>query len=299
MDFQENRQVSENSIQNQTVNPESTSAQQQMPAQDAAFSQQQTQAQDAAPLQHQTQVQDTAFSQQQTQIQDTAPLQQQTSQNGRPYTDSTGSSQPGGQPYQGRPPYGNGTPYPSAQQPYGSSQSAPPANGSPGQNRTPYGNSTPGGYGPNNRYNPYSSDRGGIQNGYPVNQHYYHPDMYRVPRQEPGGSLANAAMILGILAGIFGLIFPIYPAFALGSTAIVLALLSKGRRPGLLPKARTGIICATAGLILNIIVTAVTVVPVMTDPDLRKDFERQWEEIYGVPFDEMMDDIMENNGYPN
>lgn len=258
----------------------------------------------------------------QTETQDTAPVQQQPSsadnarstdnsnqpseQNGQAYGNNNGSPYPNGQPYQNRPPYGNGTPYPAPQQPYrnnngpaqppyGNNYGASPQNGgSPYRNNTPYGsqypngNPYPGGYRPgnsvqDNRYN----------NNYP----YYGRNTYQLPVSEPGGSLAKAAMICGVLAACFGIVFPIYPTFALGCTAIILALLSKGRRPKLLSKARVGMICGIVGLVLNIIVIAASVVPIITDPAARERFEEQWESIYGVPFEDVMEDIMENEGY--
>ena len=64
-------------------------------------------------------------------------------QNGQPCNNGSGT------PYQGRPPYGNGTPYPAPQQPYGNNDHAnvPGPNGNPYRNNMPYGNQYPNGNG--------------------------------------------------------------------------------------------------------------------------------------------------------
>lgn len=222
-------------------------------------------------------------------------------QNGRPYGNGSGSPYQNGQPYQGRPPYGNGTPYPAPQQPYGNNANAPGQNNNPYQSNTPYGNQYPngncyqGGYTPNaNNYNP---NRYNQNNGYNNNHPYYNRNTYRLPVAEPGSSLANAAMICGILSIVFCFTFTVYPAFMLGSISIILALLSKGRRSNLFSKARTGIICATIGLILNTVIITSSVMYVFTNPEQMEKFNEQWEQIYGESFDDMMDDIMGNHDH--
>jgi len=222
-------------------------------------------------------------------------------QNGQPYGNHNGSPYQNGQPYQNRPPYGNGAPYPAPQQPYGNHANMPGQNNGPYRGNTPYGNQYPnrngqqGGGDPDT--NNYDLNHFYQNNRYNNNYPYYDRNSYRIPVAEPGSSLAKAAMICGILSIIFCLTFTVYPAFVLGSVAIILALLSKGRRSSLFTNARTGIICATIGLIFNAILVTSSVAYVFTNPEQMEKFNEQWEQIYGVPFDDMMDDIMENNGY--
>lgn len=130
-------------------------------------------------------------------------------------------------------------------------------------------------------------------NGYP----YYDRNAYQLPYEEPGGSLAHAAMVLGIISIVSCFVFPTYPPFIFGSIAIILALLSKGRRPKLLAKARTGIFCAAAGLAVNTVMITSFIYLVFTNPDLKANFNRLFEDVYGVTFDEVMDEIMEENGF--
>ncbi|MCM1174387.1 MAG: hypothetical protein NC341_04975 [Blautia sp.] len=244
--------------------------------------------------------------------------------NGQPSGNNNSSPYPGGQPYQNRPPYGNGTPYPAPQQPCGSQAGAPNQNHNACRSNTPYGNQYPNGsnypngnqypngsnYPNGNQYpngNSYPNQNGypggynpnGYRpnNGYNNNYPYYNRNSYQIPAAEPGSSLANAAMICGILSMVSCLTFTVYPAFMLGSVAIILALLSRGRRSSLFSKAKTGIICAAVGLVLNAVILTSSITYVFTNPEGRAEFNRTWEKIYGMPFDDMIDDMMENNSF--
>ena len=130
-------------------------------------------------------------------------------------------------------------------------------------------------------HNPYDN------NNYP----YYSRDTYQLPVAEPGSSLAKAAMVLGIIAIASCFTFTVYPPFILGSIAIVLALLSKGRRPKLFSNAKTGIVCAVSGFATNTIIITCIMYLLFTSPYIREIFEDQ----YGITFDEMMEEIMEGN----
>lgn len=130
-------------------------------------------------------------------------------------------------------------------------------------------------------HNPYDN------NNYP----YYNRDAYQLPVAEPGSSLAAAAMVLGIIAIVSCFTLTIYPPYILGSIAIVLALLSKGRRPKLFSNAKTGIICAISGIAINTMIIVFIMYLLFTSPHIREILEEQ----YGITFDEMIDEIMEGN----
>lgn len=229
----------------------------------------------------------------------TQPIQQQ------PATDNTDNGQPphgndDREPYQSQQSYGNGgqTPYQNQQQyendgrapyqsrpPYGNNARPPYRGGNPYQNgNAPYGN-------PYNSYN-NNNNPNSYQNGYP----YYNRNTYQLPYTEPGSNFANAAMVLGIISIISCFTFTVYPAFILGSIAIVLALLSKGSRPKLPSKARTGVTCAVIGLVTNTILLVSAIVLLFTSPALRKEVNRTFEKQYGISFDEMMEEILEESG---
>ncbi len=134
-------------------------------------------------------------------------------------------------------------------------------------------------------HNPYDN------NNYP----YYNRGNYQLPVAEPGSSLAKAAMIVGIIAIVSCFTFTVYPPFILGSIAITLALLSKGRRPKLFSNAKTGIICAVSGIALNTIIVTSIVYLVFTNPYIREMVNQEYEKQYGITFDEMIEEIMEGN----
>lgn len=128
------------------------------------------------------------------------------------------------------------------------------------------------------------------------NNPYYGNGPYQKPYVEPGSNFANISMVLGIISIVSSFTFTIYPAFVLGSMAIVLALLSRGRRRRLANKAGTGIICGTIGLITNTIILVSCMVLLFTNNDIRNEVNKTFEEQYGTSFDEMWDEIMEDSG---
>lgn len=123
----------------------------------------------------------------------------------------------------------------------------------------------------------------------------FYQNQYNYP--EPGSSFASAAMVLGIISIVTSFTFTVYPPFVLGSIAIILAILSKGMRPKMLSKARTGIICAVSGLILNTIITVASMLLLFTNPDVRAEVNKTFERQYGMSFDEMWEEMLEENGY--
>lgn len=205
-----------------------------------------------------------------------------------PYQNNSTPTYPNGSPYANS----NGNPY------YGNpAQGTNPAQGgNTGYNNTSYGN---GGY--NTVNNNYNYNNNCNNNGNSYNNNGYNPNYgrYAYPANvsEPGSKLATAAMILGIISIISCFTFTIYPAFITGSIAVVLALLSKGRRPKFLNNARIGIICAVIGLVSNVLLITGTIVRYYTDDDFRAQVNYTWEELYGQTLDEMIEEILEDSGY--
>lgn len=231
------------------------------------------------------------ISQEQPAVQNLQEQQQSTFQDQQMPQQGTFENQniqpPGSNPYDHNP-YGNTGSQPNAN----IAQNAGPqqntgsyANGSPNpyQNRQPYQNNMP--YQSNTPYGNRYPNSG--NNAYP----YYNRGAYQVPYAEPGSSLANAAMILGIISIIASFTFTVYPAFILGSIAIVLALLSKGSRTGFFQKAKTGIICGAIGLITNTVIVIFSLIFVFTNPEAREMFDQIFEQQYGMTFEEMMEEI--------
>lgn len=148
-------------------------------------------------------------------------------------------------------------------------------------------------------YNNYYNNNNNSYNYNNNNSSYsgYNRGAYGMPVSEPGSGLATAAMILGIVSIISCFTFTVYPAFITGSIAIVLAILSKGRRSKLLSKAKTGITCAVIGLISNTVLIISFTVMFFTVPEVRAQVNQTCVEQYGKTFDEMLEEILENSGY--
>lgn len=170
-------------------------------------------------------------------------------------------------------------------------------------NHNPYQNQNNGqntnvnngyGYPNNNGYN--NNYNNGYNNGYNNNNPYYNRNVYQMPQTKPGNGLFTAAFVLGIVALVFCFTFTVYPAYIFGSIAIVLALLSKGKNAKMHSKASVGIICAIAALVLNTCIVTYSMTTIFTNPEVYEEFNDTCEEIYGMSFDEMIEEIMEESG---
>lgn len=135
--------------------------------------------------------------------------------------------------------------------------------------------------------NPYQNNNPYVNNGYPPKR-----------KEANGEGLAMAAMILGVLSAVMAVTLTIYPAFVFGSIAIVLALLSKGRAPKLVSKAKISIICATAGILFTGSVCVTTVQSVREHPELLEEALDNFEKQYGVSYGELMNMMLNGEEVP-
>lgn len=129
--------------------------------------------------------------------------------------------------------------------------------------------------------NPYTN------NGYP-----------RTPLRPSGDGLATAAMILGILSIVTAMTFTIYPSLVLGSIGIVLALLSKGRSPKLITKARIGTTCAIAGILFTGSFFITTVKAFHDNPELLEQALDNFEKQYGMSYEELINTMLNGGELP-
>lgn len=140
-------------------------------------------------------------------------------------------------------------------------------NQNPTENQTPYGTPKPYGY-------PYRTP---------------------APTVKKANSMAVAAMTLGILSPIFAFTCTIYPALICGGISIILALLSKGAEPKMHGNAKTGVIMAITGLVLNVVIVSATLMLIFSpasSPEYREEFNKTYEQLYGRSFDDTIDEIM-------
>ena len=140
--------------------------------------------------------------------------------------------------------------------------------------------------------NPYNN------NPYNSNNSYNMQSTYRPNTGASGDRLASAAMVMGILALATFVSMTIYPPFIFGSVGIVLALLSKGRSPGLHVKAKAGIICATIGLAANCALCTASLYMLYTRPEIMEQVNDIFEKQYGMSYEEMREMILDNGNTP-
>ena len=141
--------------------------------------------------------------------------------------------------------------------------------------------------------NPYNN------NPYNSNNSYNMQSPHRPNTVASGDRLASAAMVMGILALATFVSMTIYPPFIFGSIGIVLALLSKGRSPGLQVKAKAGIICAAIGLIANCALCTTSLYMLYTKPEIMEQVNDIFEKQYGMSYDEMLEMILDNGNTPD
>ena len=155
-------------------------------------------------------------------------------------------------------------------------------NGPDGYNSPNPGNQNFNGF---NNYNDYNKQP--IPNG-------GYPPTYR----RPGNSFSMAALVMGILAIISTMIFPIYLPFFLGSLAILFALLSKGRAKKFSTQALAGVTCGTVGIGLNVAVFAAAIFFLLSQPELMREagamYDDMVEQMYGVPSEDILGESMED-----
>lgn len=138
----------------------------------------------------------------------------------------------------------------------------------------------PGGYPPNPPYPPY---------GAPLQPYLGKPK---------GDSMATASMILGIITLVSLLLLRITVPFILGGVGIILAILSRGSAKHMIGKAKAGLTCCIVGLCLDVVlcISAVYLVfalPRIASPEMMDEFNKVFEEQYGVSYDEMMEEFYE------
>ena len=101
--------------------------------------------------------------------------------------------------------------------------------------------------------------------------------------------LADTALVLGLIS--IPLCFVLNFGVVLGGVAIIMAILSKGTMERLLPQAKKAILYGTLGIVIGYGVFAYDVYKVFTDPQLRAQLNTMSEQMNGVSFDEMLEEL--------
>ncbi len=102
-------------------------------------------------------------------------------------------------------------------------------------------------------------------------------------------NMASVALIMGLIS--IPLCFFLYTGIVLGGLAIVFAILSKGTADKLLTQAKKGIIYGSIGIVLGYFLFASNMHTLMTNPTYRQELNRVSEQVNGVSFDDMLEEL--------
>ncbi len=136
-----------------------------------------------------------------------------------------------------------------------------------------------------------------------MNNNEYNSPYVPKPGAEIGGrhiqpytemnSLARAAYTIGIIGVISLITMLIYPALIMGSTAIILALLSRDRDGKMHSKAKSAITTGIVAIAVDVLMVVMTMTVLLSDGPLKQEFNSTFKDIYGQTFDDMWEDIQD------
>lgn len=121
----------------------------------------------------------------------------------------------------------------------------------------------------------------------------YNPGPVQMPPRPKinANSFLMASFICTMLAFITECSLPICMVFA--SLAVLFAVLSKGKQLKMHSFAKMSIGISVFSLVLSFTVTFSAFYSVLTDPAKRESFNQIYEEMYGITFDEALDEIQQ------
>ena len=107
---------------------------------------------------------------------------------------------------------------------------------------------------------------------------------------------AKSLGIFSIFCAVFSIFFG---SFICGGVAIILAFLSKGYDTKMEKPAKIGLWAGFIGIVLQIATIGFSVYSILYVPEFREEFSNMYEQMYGVPLDESIDNILEQFGIEN
>lgn len=108
-------------------------------------------------------------------------------------------------------------------------------------------------------------------------------------------SMAKAAYTIGIVGVISLITMLVYPALIMGSTAIILALLSRDREGKMHSKAKSAITSGIVAITVDALLVVMTVTVLFSDGPLKQEFNSTFKDIYGQTFDDMWEDMQDGS----
>lgn len=117
------------------------------------------------------------------------------------------------------------------------------------------------------------------------------------------GKTENVFALFSRSLGIFSIFCAIFSVFFLsllcGGLAIVLALLSKGYETKMIRSAKAGFICGLLGVTIQISSLVMAVYNIIYVPEYREQFNYLYEEMYGTPADDTINEMLDQLANPN
>lgn len=110
----------------------------------------------------------------------------------------------------------------------------------------------------------------------------------------PRNSMATAASVLGLATIVTTVLCTVYIPFITGSLAILFALLSKGNCRQMNSPAKTGVTTAIIGLVMNVVLIVSVIVLYLTNPVIREQSNKLFEQRYGMTIDELWEEFRYN-----
>ena len=131
-------------------------------------------------------------------------------------------------------------------------------------------------------------------------EYFSNDDNQMVNRIKPAPNVfALFAKSLGVFS-IFCAVFSIFiGSFICGGLAIILAILSKGYSANMEKNAKIGLVTGTIGIVLQLSVLTVSVYNIIHIPEFREQFNSLYEQMYGEPVDDSINEILDQLGLPN
>lgn len=107
---------------------------------------------------------------------------------------------------------------------------------------------------------------------------------------------ARSLGVFSIFCAVFSIFFG---SFICGGLAIVLAILSKGYDTKMEKNAVIGLFAGIIGIVLQISTLAFSVYNVIHVPEFREQFNSLYEQMYGEPVDESINEMLDELGLPS
>ena len=147
--------------------------------------------------------------------------------------------------------------------------------------------------------NPYWQNINGNSNQNDYNSQQASKDPNWHPEPALGRQLGKIAAVLGVLALFSIFLLPIIAPLILGSIAVVLAVISKGKEKEYTKGARRALVTGIIAIVMNVVLLVSSLLGlylIMTNSQIRAQANSLAEQVYGYSFDDMIQQIMENYG---